>query len=290
MRIYPYAFRVTSSNLDPSFYWRRGAQLVALNWQNLDKGMMLNHGMFNGTQGWQLKPAGYRSSSELEPIIRKNIDFSIELFAAQDLALPPGNRNEKGFQPYINVQLHVEEPEVGAVTTDRDDSSSDSEKSSYRRRSKNGSGKSPDFEGQKLAFPTVKGVIEDLSFVRLVSHFFFSPPLLFLSLLLFLDLNMAQFPLEVLLQVIHCCCAFPRYLARCVPLHASVLPHLYGGISDPQPPAPCVTGNYKRRCGRLSSEKSKIVCALACFNVGDMAHAWPNPEECIVLCFLSLPL
>src|SRR4051812_32067233 len=62
MRIYPYAFRVTSSNLDPTFYWRRGAQLVALNWQNLDKGMMLNHGMFVGTHGWRLKPPGYRSS------------------------------------------------------------------------------------------------------------------------------------------------------------------------------------------------------------------------------------
>ncbi|KAJ6157371.1 hypothetical protein N7470_004963 [Penicillium chermesinum] len=145
MRIYPYAFRVTSSNLDPTFYWRRGAQLVALNWQNLDKGMMLNYGMFHGTQGWQLKPP-------------------VEVFAAQDLALPLGH-TEKGFSPYLVVQLHVEEPEVEG-SSEGDDASSDTEKSSYRRRSRNGAGRCPDFEGQKLVFPAVVGIVEELSFVR----------------------------------------------------------------------------------------------------------------------------
>ncbi|KAJ5692212.1 hypothetical protein N7462_001635 [Penicillium macrosclerotiorum] len=166
MRIYPYAFRVNSSNLDPSFCWRRGAQLVALNWQNVDKGMMLNHGMFFGTPGWEMKPSGYRSS-EPSPVIicRRTLDLKVEVFAAQDLALPPGNRKERNFRPYVNCQLHVEEPE-GPVVTGREDASSDSEKSSYRRCTKSSSGRNPDFEGQTLAFPTIKGIIEDLSFVR----------------------------------------------------------------------------------------------------------------------------
>lgn len=165
MRIYPFAFRVTSSNLDPTFYWRRGAQLVALNWQNLDKGMMLNHGMFHGTKGWQLKPPGYRSSDAIpESAPRHTLDLAIEVFAAQDLALPPGH-HEKGFKPYVICQLHVEEPE-SPVAIGRDDTSSDSEKSSYRRRTKSAGGRNPDFGGQKLIFPTVTGVVEELSFLR----------------------------------------------------------------------------------------------------------------------------
>ncbi|OQE29459.1 hypothetical protein PENSTE_c002G07399 [Penicillium steckii] len=166
MRIYPFAFRVTSSNLDPSFYWRRGAQLVALNWQNLDKGMMLNHGMFTGTQGWVIKPTGYRSSGPRVDIVTdKTLNLTIEVFAAQDLSLPPNDHNEKWFRPYVNCQLHVEEPE-SPVAAGEDDVSSDSEKSSYRRCTKSKSGINPDFEGQKLEFPTVTSVVEKLSFLR----------------------------------------------------------------------------------------------------------------------------
>ncbi|KAJ5639706.1 uncharacterized protein N7484_007568 [Penicillium longicatenatum] len=165
MRIYPYALRVTSSNLDPAFHWRRGAQLVALNWQNLDKGMMLNHGMFAGTQGWALKPRGYRSSEgPADSITRTNIELKIEVFAGQDLALPQ-NHSEKGFKPYVVCQLHVEEPE-GPAAADRDDASDDTDKSSYRRHTKTASGRNPDFEAQGLVFPTVVGVVEELSFVR----------------------------------------------------------------------------------------------------------------------------
>ncbi|CAG7971822.1 unnamed protein product [Penicillium olsonii] len=165
MRIYPFAFRVNSSNLDPSFYWRRGAQLVALNWQNLDKGMMLNHGMFVGSHGWRLKPAGYRSDRKVSQIERRNLTLSLEIYAAQDLSLPPGDHNEKGFRPYVTCQLHVEEPE-GEVTPDRDDASSDTEKTSYKRCTKSSSGRNPDFEGQKIEFPTVTGIVEELSFLR----------------------------------------------------------------------------------------------------------------------------
>ncbi|KAJ5885014.1 hypothetical protein N7495_009524 [Penicillium taxi] len=166
MRIFPYAFRVTSSNLDPSFFWRRGAQIVALNWQKFDKGMMLNEGMFCDTPGWELKPPGYRSSESSSDIIaRRSLDLTIEIFAAQDLSLPQGDHG-KWFNPYVNCQLHVEEPD-SPVATGRDDASSDEEKSSYRRCTKKSAGTNPDFKGQKLEFPTVAGVIEELSFVRL---------------------------------------------------------------------------------------------------------------------------
>ena len=61
MRTYPSGLRVNSSNLDPAVYWRKGIQIVALNWQNWDAGMMLNEAMFAGTGGYVLKPEGESS-------------------------------------------------------------------------------------------------------------------------------------------------------------------------------------------------------------------------------------
>lgn len=58
MRTYPWGLRIGSSNLDPSVFWRKGIQIVALNWQRWDEGMMLNEGMFAGTGGYVLKPQG----------------------------------------------------------------------------------------------------------------------------------------------------------------------------------------------------------------------------------------
>jgi len=36
MRAFPLGSRVTSSNLDPTLFWRKGIQMVALNWQTID--------------------------------------------------------------------------------------------------------------------------------------------------------------------------------------------------------------------------------------------------------------
>lgn len=58
MRTYPKGLRITSSNLNPAPFWGGGAQIVALNWQETDEGMMLNEGMFAGTGGYVLKPEG----------------------------------------------------------------------------------------------------------------------------------------------------------------------------------------------------------------------------------------
>ena len=62
MRAYPSGLRIGSSNLDPAVFWRKGIQIVALNWQNWDEGMMLNEGMFAGTGGYVLKPEGMGSA------------------------------------------------------------------------------------------------------------------------------------------------------------------------------------------------------------------------------------
>jgi hypothetical protein len=67
MRTYPSGLRIRSSNLDPPVFWRKGIQIVALNWQNWDEGMMMNEGMFAGTSGYVLKPEGNPPSPPFTP-------------------------------------------------------------------------------------------------------------------------------------------------------------------------------------------------------------------------------
>ncbi|GMF95786.1 unnamed protein product [Aspergillus oryzae] len=167
MRIYPYGLRVNSSNLDPSFFWRRGAQVVALNWQNLDKGMMLNSAMFADEQGWVLKPQGYLGSDAPSTIVRRQLDLSIEFLAGQNIPLPPGHTNEKHFHPYVVCDLHVETPED--TTSPHTEDEGESETENHKQMIKSASGASPDFEGQMVQFPTLSGLVEELSFVRYVS-------------------------------------------------------------------------------------------------------------------------
>lgn len=175
MRIYPFGLRVNSSNLDPSFFWRRGAQIVALNWQNVDKGMMLNRAMFADQRGWVLKPQGYRSTDGAgSAITRQQLDLSIEVLAGQNIPLPPGDTKEKGFRPYVACYLHVETPSDDATGGPQGDDSTDSEKSSYKRTTKSATGCNPDFGSQLIQFPTMPGIIDGLTFVRYVSFWF--PP------------------------------------------------------------------------------------------------------------------
>ena len=56
-RVYPFGLRFSSSNQEPAIFWRNGAQLVALNWQKFDLGMMQNEALFASTGGMVLKPS-----------------------------------------------------------------------------------------------------------------------------------------------------------------------------------------------------------------------------------------
>lgn len=191
MRTYPSGMRVDSSNLDPSFAWRQGIQVVALNWQSCDKGMMLNKGMFAGSGGWVLKPSEYRgsaarssstSSSPQEQLaaavndggpksvqastsVRRNVNLSIEIYAGQNIMAGDGKSNPKSFHPYVACHLHVERPKDSIHATSKDYDSSDP---NYKCRTKTCSGADPDFGGQILQFPSAPGILEELSFVRLV--------------------------------------------------------------------------------------------------------------------------
>lgn len=171
MRAYPAGFRIDSSNLDPSGFWRKGVQMVALNWQNLDMGMMLNEGMFAGENGWVLKPPGYRSDPN-EPIQYKSLDLKITVYAGQHIPMP-ANQAEKAFYPYIRCELHVQKPELaskGEASKDEKESKKKEvvDPTDYKQKTPYRKGDHPDFgeEGHVMQFRTVEKVVEELSFVR----------------------------------------------------------------------------------------------------------------------------
>jgi hypothetical protein len=175
MRAYPKGLRLNSSNLNPSVFWRAGVQIVALNWQRWDGGMMQNEGMFAGTNGWVLKPEGYRSTSneatQKTAVPHHNLDLSIEFLAGQDIPLPPGEDDPKDFKPYVKVELHVEKHE------ERDGEpipgGGKGSKGDYKKKTRSQRTPNPDFGREVVKFADVSGVTEELTFVRYVHSPFF---------------------------------------------------------------------------------------------------------------------
>jgi hypothetical protein len=172
MRTYPAGSRIDSSNFDPNLFWRMGIQIVALNWQNWDEGMMLNEGMFSGSDGYILKPEGYRGSREWTPCVEEpNVKqvvldrLGIHILAAQDIPLT--NRNDKpgDFQPYVKVELHTDSHITSRAKQGDDNHTKGTQ---YRAQTGNKRGTSPDFEGEVLDFQNIEGVIPEMAFVTFV--------------------------------------------------------------------------------------------------------------------------
>ncbi|KAL8693204.1 MAG: hypothetical protein Q9218_001916 [Villophora microphyllina] len=175
MRAFPSGTRVSSSNLDPAVFWRKGVQIVALNWQKYDAGVMLNEGMFAGSAGWVLKPRGYRGNlqgqhtavsieSQGDAIAHRTLSLSIEFLAAQNLPLPIGDHKPSGFSPYIKCELHVERSEER--TGEAIEGGGKSKGGEYKHKTNTRRGIEPDFGGEAVEFSDVPGVVEELSFVR----------------------------------------------------------------------------------------------------------------------------
>lgn len=120
MRVYPDWKRVSSGNFDPLKYWRRGVQMVALNWQTYDLGMQMNDAMFaSGTDqsGYVLKPSELREIKMITTVPeeaginhvkreRKNVTFSIDVISAQQLMRPKGLASNRSLDPYIEVEVY----------------------------------------------------------------------------------------------------------------------------------------------------------------------------------------
>lgn len=192
MRIYPSGLRVNSSNIDPTFGWRQGAQMVALNWQSIDKGMMLNEGMFAGEEGWVLKPEGFRNREITQTKSQHQfLTLRILLIGAQSLPLPmeKSPSHLEHMKPCVKLQLHVDThgpPGQGKTDTShslagkdskygftkrqsnetRDNFEDDEESRKLKRKSKTGRSSNPSFNNEELVWTDVPDVVEELSFLR----------------------------------------------------------------------------------------------------------------------------
>ncbi|KAI1656452.1 PLC-like phosphodiesterase [Daldinia decipiens] len=185
MRTYPSGMRIGSSNLDPLAFWRKGIQIVALNWQKWDEGMMLNEGMFAGTGGYVLKPEGYRGRKPVVidgeenmaapvpasgTILHQTLTLTITVLAAQNLPMPEKDDKESGFKPYVKIELHTEPPHdehLSLTGTAAGSSSTRAKEGEYKARTKTQRGIHPDFKSEKLAVAKgIPSVVSELAFVR----------------------------------------------------------------------------------------------------------------------------
>jgi hypothetical protein len=160
MRAYPKAIRVSSTNLDPTSFWRQGVQMVALNWQRFDAGVMLNEGMFANTGGWVLKPESHRGHAQfVEHSGNYDSRFSIQFFAGQNID-PPKDVDADNFHPLVKCELHIEVPENWEATTSKE---KDGE---FKGKIKSSKGCNPDFKGQIIKFDQLPSSAPELGFVR----------------------------------------------------------------------------------------------------------------------------
>lgn len=198
MRAYPAGRRVDSSNPDPSMFWRKGVQMVALNWQVWDEGTMVNEAMFGDEEGWVLKPCGYRSEDAEsagkadaadpgvaadeddaaptpKPIARAsalNGDLPSALAVARPIVRKAGKTLDLTLR--IFAAQHIPLPKSG----DEDirprlkvemhaERGGDKAGDDWKRQTETKRGTSPDWEGEELRFwGAGPGVVEELSFVR----------------------------------------------------------------------------------------------------------------------------
>jgi hypothetical protein len=161
MRAYPKGIRVSSSNLDPTLFWRQGVQMVALNWQKFDAGVMLNEGMFANTGGWVLKPVTHRGEAQL--LVGNDgshgSKFSIEILAGQNIPLPK-EISAADFHPLVKCELHVEVP------GDWEPMSTKEKDGEFKAKTKASKGCNPDFKGQLITFDKLPSIAPELGFVR----------------------------------------------------------------------------------------------------------------------------
>ncbi|KAF7366899.1 Phosphoinositide phospholipase C [Mycena sanguinolenta] len=162
VRTYPKGTRLNSSNYLPHNYWSAGTQLVAINWQTLDLGYMMNHAMFQRNGG-----AGYTEHV-----------LEVGIISAQQLPSPKDASGVSGgtvsIDPYVEVSLHgpdwsgFQSGKWGAAGVSGTPPNSPSSISaiSYRTSSVKNNGFNPVWEEKlRIRFSCV-GDMMDLVFVR----------------------------------------------------------------------------------------------------------------------------
>ncbi|RVX72142.1 hypothetical protein B0A52_04740 [Exophiala mesophila] len=124
-RVYPKNLRVQSSNFDPNTFWRRGVQMVALNWQTFDAHMQMSQAMFaagNDAYGYVLKPDYLRKSRVKSSVFEHRVKlpryetkFSVQIISAQQLPRPANMSKETPLNPFIEVQMFSAEDRARGI-------------------------------------------------------------------------------------------------------------------------------------------------------------------------------
>ncbi|KAF7299231.1 Phosphoinositide phospholipase C [Mycena indigotica] len=172
IRIYPKGTRLNSSNYLPHSYWCAGAQLVAINWQTVDLGSVMNYAMFqrNGGAGYVLKPPALRSASHKD-LLSKQTEHVLELgiISAQQL---PSPKEGVTLDTFVEVSLHVPDwtgfhaSRAGFGRTPSSPPALSSTSAIYRTSVVKNNGFNPVYE-EKMRLPfTCVGNMLDLVFVR----------------------------------------------------------------------------------------------------------------------------
>ncbi|OAQ97435.1 hypothetical protein LLEC1_02524 [Akanthomyces lecanii] len=170
MRSYPDGIkRFNSSNYNPAYFWRKGVQMVTMNWQYPDDGMMLHYGMFADEQGWVLKPPGYRSSdtssqTQHEAATAHTMDLSLTIFKAQHIPLrgdgDDAERHGAALQTFARAEIRtgrfIDFKKDSTLTDDTHAKKTHAYKSDH-----------PLFgpRGETLTFRDIPNVVEELSFL-----------------------------------------------------------------------------------------------------------------------------
>jgi phosphatidylinositol phospholipase C delta len=126
-RVYPKGLRLDSSNFDPNIFWRRGVQMVALNWQTYDRFQQINQAMFAaGTDrhGYVLKPDYLRQPRVLNGAVdsrlrlsRRLVRFSVEIISAQQLPRLHGMDRSVSINPFVEIQVYNAEDKARGIAT-----------------------------------------------------------------------------------------------------------------------------------------------------------------------------
>lgn len=126
-RVYPKAARVRSSNFDPSTFWRRGVQMVALNWQTYDIHMQMYQAMFaadTDATGYVLKPEYLRKPRPLTHFFdkraklpRHKITFSVKVISGHQLPILSTMGKPDLISPFVRIEMFSAEDRARGIAS-----------------------------------------------------------------------------------------------------------------------------------------------------------------------------
>lgn len=105
MRVYPKGTRISSTNLKPVAFWGIGAQICALNWQSFGTSNQLNDALFNGSDGYVLKPAALRAGGDGKLGTGRMKRLRLHVAGASGVPLNE-DREADSIKPYLTCNLY----------------------------------------------------------------------------------------------------------------------------------------------------------------------------------------